>query len=168
MPPLNVSRVGLCVCAMLSLPLGVRPVALRLRGGAVGSSARRLRAAAESDGPTAPSSRQRGDAALPEFRHCHWRINASRAPGAWPGPATTFLFPTDEELNEFGNGKAYPGADGENVTLEEFVMDLSTHLGLLPVTSEECITRLCYVHTTLAPAVMPAVRHSDELLAAET
>ena len=85
------------------------PVRLCLRGG----SARMGR----PRGTTKP----RDESALPEFEPTTWRINASCARGAWPGPATTYIVPTEEEFAEFGNGRMFPGRDGENVTLEEFV-----------------------------------------------
>ena len=89
---------------------------LRLRGGV----APRLRSV------DATSVSGRGEGKTPDFELTTWRINASRAPGAWPGPATTFLIPTEEEFAEFGNGKIYPGVGTENVTLEEFVRSFHT------------------------------------------
>jgi len=85
---------------------------LRLRGGAP-PSPRATRASS--------TVVRRGESTLPEFELANWRINASRAPGAYPGPATTFIVPTDEELEEYGNENIYPGSGGKNVSMQEFV-----------------------------------------------
>jgi len=93
---------------------------LGLRGGEGGAATPGRRGSSVKGESVAASPRKFGGA-LPAFEHTAWRINASRPAGAWPGPATTLLVPTDEEFAEFGNGRQYPGRDGGNVTLMEFV-----------------------------------------------
>jgi len=93
------------------------PARLCLRGGGTGG----------------PARSRRDESALPDFEHTTWRINASNAPGAWPGPATTLIVPTEEEFAELGNGPIYPGKHGDNVTLEEFVRCAVATARLLPV-----------------------------------
>jgi hypothetical protein len=86
----------------------------------------------------------RGEGKTPDFELTTWRINASRAPGAWPGPATTFLIPTEEEFAEFGNGKIYPGVGTENVTLEEFVRSFHTGHWAIRFATFRATTINCY------------------------